>query len=218
MTGTDTTILRISDYHASVTTLGPGKRVGIWVQGCPLRCPECVAPETLPMSGGSIVTVNELADRVMSVTDVEGVTISGGEPFAQAAAVGTLLEILSRERPSWTTVIYSGFTIEWLRRRGDRFQAELLKYCDLLIDGPYRKSLHAPLKWRASSNQRLHYLSGRIGAESDDGSAGLQFEVSGTSSLRWIGVPPVPSFRPGFESALANQGFMAVADGETKNE
>ncbi|MGW1607007.1 4Fe-4S cluster-binding domain-containing protein [Streptomyces eurythermus] len=60
------------------TVLGPGSRAVIWVQGCPLRCPGCVAAETLPFEGGTSRTVHELAEWLCGLDAIEGVTFSGG--------------------------------------------------------------------------------------------------------------------------------------------
>ena len=40
------TMLALSRMHFPVTTLGPGNRIGIWVQGCTIRCPGCVSADT----------------------------------------------------------------------------------------------------------------------------------------------------------------------------
>src|SRR5712691_11077886 len=62
--------------------LGPGIRAVIWVQGCPLRCAGCLAAETLPFEGGTAMPVDQLASWLTSLSGIEGVTFSGGEPFA----------------------------------------------------------------------------------------------------------------------------------------
>src|ERR1700722_19472169 len=77
--------------------LGPGVRAVIWVQGCPLRCPGCIAPETLPFAAadgnvGGVRSVADLAGWLAELDETEGVTLSGGEPFAQAEALAELLD------------------------------------------------------------------------------------------------------------------------------
>jgi len=65
-------------------------RACITVQGCPIRCPGCAVPWTWNTDGGFEVEVEELATRVMEGPPVEGITLIGGEPFAQAMACAEL--------------------------------------------------------------------------------------------------------------------------------
>ncbi|WP_461325238.1 4Fe-4S cluster-binding domain-containing protein [Bradyrhizobium diazoefficiens] len=38
--------ISVSRIHFPVTTLGPGRRLGIWFQGCSIRCPGCISMDT----------------------------------------------------------------------------------------------------------------------------------------------------------------------------
>lgn len=206
MTGTD--VLSISKLADRTAVLGPGLRAVIWVRGCPLRCAGCVAPEDLPFEGGQRRTVADLAAWLDGLpAEVTGVTFSGGEPMAQAAALGALLDRIRATR-DWSAMSYSGYTIEHLTRHGDAAQRRLLGQLDILVDGPYLAQRHADLLWRGSANQRLHFLTDRHQppAADQDRSAGIELTVAG-DEVRWIGVPPVPGFRSGFESAIEGQGI-----------
>lgn len=187
--------------------LGPGVRAVVWVRGCPLRCPGCIAHEDLPFEGGTRVEVAALAARLNALPErVTGVTFSGGEPMAQAAALAELVDALRAER-EWSTMSYSGYTLERLLRHGDEGQRALLARLDLLVDGPYVQSRHADLRWRGSDNQRLHHLTARHTPDPDDSGAGLEMAVV-DGTLQWTGVPPVPGFRAAFETAMAREGVM----------
>ncbi|MFE9632015.1 4Fe-4S single cluster domain-containing protein [Streptomyces sp. NPDC006463] len=195
------------------TVLGPGARAVIWVQGCPLRCRGCVAAETLPFDGGTAYSVAELADWLCGLPDIEGVTLSGGEPFSQAAGLAALLDEVRSRRPEFSAMAYSGFRYEALRRGGpDRLA--LLRRLDLLVDGPYVASRQHGLRWRGSSNQRVIALTDRyahVGTEPDT-SAGVELSVEADGSLSWAGVPPTPGFREGLEERLAARGFVLRAE------
>jgi len=194
--------LRIAETHPRCTVLGPGTRYAVWVQGCPLTCRGCVSPQWIPARGGREVPVAELAARIADEA-VDGLTVSGGEPFAQAAAVGHLIELV-RARRDLSVLAYSGYTLEHLRTRGDPDQRALLGRLDLLVDGPYLAHRHADLRWRGSANQRIHELTDRhrgLGDGTEPG-VGLQFELTAAGELQWLGVPPVPHFRERFERAL----------------
>lgn len=190
------------------TVLGPGRRAVLWVQGCPLRCKGCVAAETLPFAPEAGRPVTELVDWLTELTDIEGVTLSGGEPFAQAAALVDLLDGVRAVRPELSAMAYSGFRLPVLRR-GTGAQRELLARLDLLVDGPYVAALHADLRWRGSSNQRIHPLSPRYLKElaEPDTSAGIQLSVGLDGSFSWAGVPAVPGFREEMERRIAAEGF-----------
>ncbi|MFB7470730.1 4Fe-4S single cluster domain-containing protein [Kitasatospora sp. NPDC056184] len=207
MNGTDSR-LSVARTLDRCSVLGPGHRAVLWVQGCPLRCRGCVAAETLPFTDGPGRPVAELVDWLAGLTGIEGVTVSGGEPFAQAGALVALLDGLRRARPELSAMAYSGFRLETLRR-GTPAQRGLLDRLDLLVDGPYVAPLHADLRWRGSSNQRLHWLSRRyadLPAEPDTG-AGIEFSVGLDGSLSWAGVPAVPGFREEIERRVEARGF-----------
>jgi anaerobic ribonucleoside-triphosphate reductase activating protein len=191
------------------TVLGPGTRAVLWVQGCPLRCRGCVAAETLPFEGGTAYTVDELADWLCWLPGVEGVTLSGGEPFSQAGALAELLDAVRARRPDFGAMAYSGIRYEALRR-GGRDRRALLRRLDLLVDGPYVAARHASLRWRGSANQRLIVLTDRYAhlRSQPDTSAGVEVSVEADGSFSWAGVPPTPGFREGLETHLAARGFV----------
>lgn len=204
-----TTHLSLARTLDRCTVLGPGTRAVIWVQGCPLRCRGCVAAETLPFEGGTSRSVAELADWLCRLDGIEGVTLSGGEPFSQAGALAELLDTVRERRPDFGAMAYSGFRHEALRR-GDPDRLALLERLDLLVDGPYLAPLHSSLRWRGSDNQRLIPLTDRytrVVAEPDT-TAGIELSVDADGSLSWAGVPPTPGFREGLEKQLAARGFV----------
>jgi anaerobic ribonucleoside-triphosphate reductase activating protein len=199
------------------TVLGPGIRAVIWVQGCPLRCEGCLAAETLPFDGGTIQTVTALASWLTGLEGIEGVTFSGGEPFAQAGSLALLLDEVRKVRPGFTAMSYSGFTQAALRR-GTEEQRALLGRLDLLIDGPYQRGKHGSFRWRGSSNQRLIPLSdryGKTGFGADTGQ-GIEFALGLDGTLSWAGVPAEPGFRERLESGLLERGFGLLTEGSDR--
>lgn len=138
---------------------GPGARAVLWVQGCPIRCPGCFNPHTHSFEPRQWVTVEALAERILKLKGIEGVTYSGGEPFAQAEALAELSERL-RER-GLSILSYSGYPLEEIRQSGDPAKLKLLSLLDILIDGPFVLAKKKPLLWRGSANQRVHFLTER---------------------------------------------------------
>ena len=134
-----------------VTVLGPGVRFAVWVQGCHRRCPGCTAPEAWDMEAGERISPEALAMEI-ALSDAEGITISGGEPFLQAEPLARMIEAVRRKR-DMGVIVYTGFTLEELRGRPDA--EALLGQTDLLIDGPYIREKDDGLSLRGSSNQRV---------------------------------------------------------------
>jgi len=172
--------------------LGPGERSVIWAQGCPLRCPGCHNPQYLPFVDAVWTTIEELERRILATTGIEGVTFVGGEPFAQARALGVLAQRI--RRAGLSVMVYSGYTVEQLVSEIEPYAMWLLYSADLLMDGPYRRELPTQRPWRGSDNQRLIALSPRYANEVEawNRSRGQGFEVRirADGSLEVLGVPP----------------------------
>ena len=196
-------ILDVARIEEQVSVLGPGVRTVVWVQGCPLRCRHCVAPDMLAFGEGTPTRVDDLAAAIHGF-DVDGVTLSGGEPFLQAAALAELIDALRRERPGFSVMCYSGYPLAHLRRRGTVAQHALLARLDILVDGPYLPDNHAALLWRGSSNQHVRLLSDRHKdlITQQDASAGVEFFVRDGSYL-WAGVPPSQGFIERVEAGVS---------------
>lgn len=139
--------------------LGPGLRYVIWVQGCPFLCPHCETPEGRSFDPNTLIDIEELADDIISRPEIEGITISGGEPFEQADALTALLSMVHQVRPDLTVISYTGYQYEQLTSESSR---EYMDELDLLIDGPYIHSLNDNKGIRGSSNQRFIFLSERL--------------------------------------------------------
>ena len=153
--------MRIARMISPVHALGPGERVCLWMQGCPRRCPGCISPEMQPETGPQ-VPEKALADILLSTAKQNGctgLTVSGGDPFAQPEA---LLRLLCALREGFRDIlVYTGYTLEEIRAGAcgeDGVRA--LSYVDVLIDGPYiqEQNIHSCVL-RGSENQRIHYLS-----------------------------------------------------------
>lgn len=156
---TDNSVLRVRAVASHVTSLGPGRRFVVWAQGCPRRCPGCIAPETQPLDGGRLMPVKALAERIARSGD-PGITLSGGEPFLQCEPLCALLDAVRAVR-DMGVIAYTGYTLEELRDMRDPAVDALLDRVDVLIDGPYVEALNDDLGLRGSSNQRCIFLTNR---------------------------------------------------------
>ena len=114
----------ISRVHFPVTALGPGQRLGIWFQGCSIRCPGCISADTWADSKRPTTVGEVLASLLPKLKEIDGFTISGGEPFDQPEALESLLRGL-RSSTSADILVFSGHKLEDL---GDRLAAVLRHY------------------------------------------------------------------------------------------
>ncbi len=146
----------LSRLHFPVTTLGPGRRAGIWFQGCSLHCPGCISADTW-VPGQGETTVAEVMKTVSPwLAEADGVTISGGEPFEQMDALDSLLRALREEIGSGKDVlVYSGQPWEKISSRVSAWPGLV----DAVISDPFIRSASQTLVWRGSDNQRLHLLT-----------------------------------------------------------
>lgn len=135
---------------------GPGLRFTLFTQGCPHNCPGCHNPETHDPAGGTEVPVDEVIREMLRNPLTDGLTLSGGDPFAQPGPCAEVARAAHKAGLNvWT---YTGYTFEALLEKAaaDPQTADLLYETDVLVDGPFilaQKSL--AVKWRGSKNQRL---------------------------------------------------------------
>ncbi len=153
--------INYSHYITNTEFLGPYKRSVLWVQGCCFCCEGCIAPE-MQKSGGFFADTETLANVLSKDNSVEGVTISGGEPFIQADALAEMIQLI-KEKRDFGVVVYSGFTLDELKQKSlnDSGTENLLSLIDIIIDGRYIKELDDNIAYRGSSNQNIIRLSNR---------------------------------------------------------
>ncbi len=148
---------------------GPGARMVVFFQGCNRGCPGCFNPQTHSQNSNKAMTAAGIFSGYFKVPGpssgaaVEGLTVSGGEPFLQPEGLCELLKTAKIEY-GLTNVVYTGYLMdELLVRDGTE---EILGYVDVLIDGPFKNEYkESSLLARGSTNQTLHLLSKRYREE-----------------------------------------------------
>ncbi|MEA4888082.1 MAG: anaerobic ribonucleoside-triphosphate reductase activating protein [Clostridiaceae bacterium] len=136
-------------------TDGPGIRYAVFTQGCPHQCPSCHNPDSHDFTAGKLVDTEELLTDILANPLLDGLTLSGGEPFMQPEECAWLAA--GARRAGLNVIVFSGYTWEELlenaaTRRG---WTNLLQETDILIDGRYEKAKRSlNLRFRGSSNQR----------------------------------------------------------------
>lgn len=200
--------LRIARFQDRSRALGPGTRTVIWFQGCSFDCPGCIAAEMNRSDDFELSTPVDLSVRVLRVSEIEGITLSGGDPFDQPLELlAEFLDELSR-RSDLSVMCYTGRTLEQLRRdaRADVIE-RILNRVDILVDGLYVESLNDGRVWRGSSNQQIHFLSPRYhhleASVFESRERKLEVSVGAAREIEITGIPPA--------------GFMERLRGELKS-
>lgn len=148
--------LRIAGIINESIVDGPGIRLVVFTQGCRHHCPGCHNPHTHSFEGGILIETDDIIKRMKSNPLLDGITLSGGEPFEQAEA---LSELAQRVRDmGYNIMTYTGYTFEYILENKDRIKGwnKLIALTDILVDGRFeiaRKSML--LKFRGSENQRI---------------------------------------------------------------
>lgn len=144
-----------------VTALGPGRRAAVWVSGCGRRCPQCANPELWHQYPQQEIPAEQAAaylNTLAAERTVDGITLTGGEPFDQPLELAKFLDAL---KVHGDILAFSGYTLEELRSCEEK--RPLVERVDVLIDGAYIDSLNDGVSTlRGSVNQRIHFLREHI--------------------------------------------------------
>jgi anaerobic ribonucleoside-triphosphate reductase activating protein len=150
--------VRIAGYYHDSLTEGPGRRSSALFQFCPLKCKGCWTPQLHSKEAGELISAQKLAELLLDPNfERDGVTILGGEPFAQPHGLLALVKELRLKNCPHITC-YSGYTLEVLSDKAVREPAVsmVLEEIDILIDGAYVESLASSAGlWTGSGNQRV---------------------------------------------------------------
>jgi anaerobic ribonucleoside-triphosphate reductase activating protein len=151
--------LRLHHFEPVSQVNGPGKRCVIWVQGCSLACPGCFNPETHSIQVGQALPLDQLLKLVLQhSSNVEGITISGGEPLQQAASLSVFLDLI-KAQTSLSVVLFSGFSWPEIQRLPEA--PGILKNVDILLAGRYQSQNRVARSLLGSANKTIHFLTSR---------------------------------------------------------
>ena len=131
--------MKINVHHMELSCVnGPGLRLTLWVQGCALNCKGCFNPGTHAGEVNTLMTVDELAQKINAL-DIVGVTLSGGEPLDQAPALEQLIHAVNGEK-NW--ILYTGYTPKEIFQ--NEAMIRVVKAVDLTLAGRYRHNAKHP--------------------------------------------------------------------------
>lgn len=149
---------------------GPGTRLGIWFQGCGRDCPGCFNQALRSHEKGKYT---ELSEILSLIADVEGITLSGGEPLDQIEAACDI-SVYARSI-GMSVLVYTGYEPEGM----SSYQWEnLRRVADIAIVGPYVREIPQVHAWAGSGNQRIIRFTDKY-SDSDVMAGGMtgKFEV-----------------------------------------
>lgn len=131
---------------------GPGIRFVIFTQGCKHKCPGCHNSTTHSFSGGAMVDIDDIMKKIIQNPLLDGITLSGGEPFEQPKAAAELAH--KAKKAGLSVMTYTGYNIEDILNDSEKMK--LLNETDILVDGKFDiKRKNILLKFRGSDNQRI---------------------------------------------------------------
>ncbi len=211
-------IISLNKVHFPLTTLGFGRRVGIWTQGCSIRCPGCVNHDTWERRAEGDIRIDRLVKSLGEwLAEADGVTISGGEPFDQPEALLCLVRRL-RSAVAGDLLVYSGYPLPTLVERFPN----VLQAIDVLISEPYDAKSPQTKIWRGSDNQVVTLLSPLAWARYDGGINGMawasprNFDVMLSGEDIWlVGIPKRQTMQR-LQAKLKQRGFAARTSQQPK--
>lgn len=149
-------MLRIAGIVQDSIVDGPGIRLVVFTQGCRHNCPGCHNPHTHSFDGGMLVDIEYIIGQARENPLLDGITLSGGEPFEQANILSKLAK--QAKALGYNIMTYTGYTYEYILSSSSIIDgwAEFLDNIDILVDGRFEIEKKNPLlKFRGSENQRV---------------------------------------------------------------
>lgn len=181
-------VLNLHEFIPFSRANGPGVRAVIWVQGCSLGCPGCFNPLAQSHDPRQLMPICSIVDKVRSLCgQIEGITISGGEPFEQPAAVLSLIEGVKKET-DLSVILFSGYRMEEIP--GIAKGREILGLADVLVAGRFVEGLRPRRGLPGSHNQTIHLISNRYSLDQLENSPDGEVILDPSGAVFVSGVTP----------------------------
>lgn len=142
--------LYVARIVESTSTDGVGLRNSLYVSGCHIHCPGCHNKDWWALKSGKEMDILEVYQQLNK--DDFNISILGGEPLMQYPAILQLCKLIKKTTKK-TIWLWTGYEISYV----ERFFSEILKYVDVVVDGPFKVELaDRSLYFRGSSNQQIY--------------------------------------------------------------
>ncbi|MCX7758500.1 MAG: radical SAM protein [bacterium] len=149
----------VNSFYYPIYTLGPGTRIGLWLQGCSIRCKNCISPNTWLISPKHEVEIEKLAQEINFLPS-DKLTISGGEPLDQSQNLIEFLKLVRKNKKD--ILLYTGYTLNEYIEKNATLWDELKTLVDVIIDGPFIWSKETKYIWKGSENQKMYILNKKL--------------------------------------------------------
>jgi len=195
-------LIGIGRILSPVQSLGPGRRLVLWLQGCSRAsagtpCKGCISRDLWPAIGGHWFETAELARAIvnrMGDEQLTGLTVTGGEPLDQYSQLVELLEEVERLREARSapsadeTTDSLLFTFHSYDEVCERYPL-VTRHFDAMVCGEYRQDMPSDRPLVASANQELVTNDRVVSLYSDmDKQPRLQVLVDGQDMV-FAGIP-----------------------------
>jgi anaerobic ribonucleoside-triphosphate reductase activating protein len=184
-------MVRIHAVEPRSRANGPGSRFVVWLQGCTLGCPGCFNPTTHDPARGRELALADVIEQLRAAhatgAGIEGLSLSGGEPFQQPEAALALLE--AARALGLSTLAFSGFTLDEIRTQP--LGPIILAHLDVLIDGRYLARDRLATGLRGSANQRIQLLTARYTLADVEATPVAEIRISKQGEVVLTGVNPL---------------------------
>jgi len=180
-----------------VKVLGPGKRIGIWFDGCKHNCKGCSNPELHEFKEEYRVSLDNVINMISNVAathPVDGFTITGGDPFEQPNDLEQLINYLTTI--SKDILVYTGYEHKDLLVSNKT----VLDKIAVLIDGKYVEEQNNGEVLKGSSNQNIIILNNDFGDLYQSYISSTESEIQNfyiNNSVISVGI-----HKPGYEEAI----------------
>lgn len=139
-----------------VYALGPGKRMVLWTVGCRKRCRNCANPELREFDNSKDISICQMDCMIhaVDIREIEGFTISGGEPLCQPEELNACLDMMRRITDD--ILIFTGYNMQELHEMRDKRIDEIINKAGVIIAGEYIDELNDnQTSLLASLNQQM---------------------------------------------------------------
>ena len=185
---TDPGFLNLHAFLPQSYANGPGSRAVVWFQGCTLNCDGCFNPATHSVKPNILKSPADLANDILRFKNIEGISISGGEPFQQPVGLFEMLKIV-KEISNLSVILLSGYSLAEIEKM--ELGKEILSFTDVLIAGRFEKKLHSGKGLCGSKNKNIHLLTSRYSLQEILATPDSEIIISASSEIVFSGIDPV---------------------------
>lgn len=201
-------MLKIARKTDSCRVLGPGNRAVVWFHGCSRNCKGCIAKSMNLSDDFEESSSDKLYEWIKKSKNIEGISISGGEPLEQnLSELSEFFKKVKEDGRNLSIILFTGFTYDEIIKSSKK---SILQYIDVLIDGTYIENLNDNKGLRGSSNQKIYFLTDKYDNIKEtfylEDCRNIELEITLNNNIIINGIPR-SGFIEEFSNSLLQEGF-----------